>query len=152
MKPIFFFFLLALVLISISPILTDGATVRPIIRIDDPNPRNFHPVWNGEKIGGYDVTCYETNTPCTACDALQVIINLTNFGSVIIFPIVTVIAMYGSMQMLLSAGSEEHFRNGKKILISGVVGLTIILCAWLAINTIIHLIAGSPFDWSSISC
>lgn len=77
-------------------------------------------------------------------------INLTNFGSIIIFPIVTIIAIYGGFQMLISAGSEERFRSGKNTLISGIVGLAIVLIAWLAINTFLHLLAGSPLNWSAL--
>lgn len=125
-----------------------------VIPIDDPHPTpdSFHPVWNGTAIGGYKVTCNTDNKPCDACDAVQVMINLTNFGSVVIFPIVSVVTLYGALQMLTSAGSEERFRSGKKTLTSGIIGMAIVLCSWLIINTFMHVIIGNPFDWSVITC
>lgn len=114
-----------------------------------PPPPAFSPVWHGT----YDVTCNETSTPCTACDAVKVMINLTNFASLVIFPIVGAICIYGGLQMLLSSGSEERFRGGKKTLMSGVIGLVIILSSWLLINEVLHLFLGSKiFDWSQITC
>ncbi len=124
--------LLSLFLLIALPLISDAAAPQPLL----PNP-----IWNGASIGGYRVTCNEAG-PCNACDAIKVGINVVNFGSIVIFPIVAVIVIYGAFQMLTSAGSEERFRGGRKTLVSGVIGLAIVLVSWLAINTFLHFLGG----------
>lgn len=113
-----------------------------------------NPIWDGSSFGGYEVTCNAGTTACSACDAVHVMVNLTNFGTLIVFPLVSIMILYGAFLMIIAAGSEEKFRQGKKIITSAVIGFVIVLSSWLIVNEVIQIInTGSVrLPWSTITC
>jgi hypothetical protein len=45
------------------------------------------------------------------------------------------------------------FKEAKGIITKAVIGLVIVLCSWLIINTLIHLILGRvDFPWNNVQC
>ncbi|MEK7465619.1 MAG: hypothetical protein AAB631_02480 [Patescibacteria group bacterium] len=112
-----------------------------------------NPIWDGSSFGGYAVTCNAGDTPCSACDAVHVMVNLTNFGTLIIFPLVSVMILYGAFLMIIAAGAEEKFRQGKQIITSAVVGLVIVLLSWVVVNELLQIITGGAnLPWNTIEC
>lgn len=112
-----------------------------------------NPIWDGSSFGGYAVTCNAGATPCSACDAVHVMVNLTNFGTLVIFPLVSIMILYGAFLMIIAAGSEEKFRQGKKIIASALVGLVIVLLSWVAVNEVLQIITGGAnLPWNTIEC
>ena len=65
----------------------------------------------------------------------------------LMLPLAAIIFAYIGWQLMSSGGSEESRSNAKKILKNMVIGLILILCAYLIIKTILTaLVAGSvPF-------
>ncbi|MEK7506125.1 MAG: hypothetical protein AAB572_00790 [Patescibacteria group bacterium] len=91
--------------------------------------------------------------PCSLCDGLQVAINIVNGLTTAAIVIATAMIIYGAVRLMLSGGSEQMFKDAKGTITSAVIGLAIVLGAWLIINTVIHIISGNVnFPWASIKC
>lgn len=79
--------------------------------------------------------------PCTACDLLVLADNILHFALTTAFLIVVIFAIVGGFRWILSGGNEENIKAGQQTITSALIGLIIILSAWLIINTIFWLIA-----------
>jgi len=78
--------------------------------------------------------------PCTACDLLILFQNVLKFALIIVFLIVIVFIVYGGFRWIFSGGNEANIKAGMKIITNAIVGLMIVLCAWLIVNTVFWLI------------
>ncbi len=98
-------------------------------------------------------TCNIAPSGCSLCDGLRVAINLVNGLTTAAIVITVGMAVYGAIRMMLSGGSEQMVKEAKGIITSAVIGLVIVLCGWLIINTVIHIIAGRvDFPWANVQC
>ncbi len=92
-------------------------------------------------------------TNCTACDLLvlgQNIIDAINFAAVLI---AVGLIVWGGVVLLTSGGNTNAVKNGKNIMTSALIGLAIVLCAWLIVNTALWLLnGGDPGTWDQIDC
>lgn len=94
---------------------------------------------------------------CTACHLLDLVQNVWNFALRIAFLIVIIMFVYGGLRMIFSVGDPKSIEAGKKTLTSAIIGLVIILAAWLIVNTIFWFIAfmgGEDYtgNWFNIQC
>ena len=113
----------------------------------------FLDIWRRTgKSGGS--TCNIDPAGCGLCDGLKVAVNIVNDASTVATILVTGMMVYGAIRLMISGGSEEMVKEAKGIFKSAVIGLIIVLCSWLIIDTVIHLIAGpsNPFPWNNIQC
>ncbi len=119
---------------------------------------NFN-IWEGTGQGG--TTCNESSystggssVGCSVCDAVIVASNIVNnlavpFGIII----AVVFIVYGAIRMMVSFGSESNFAAARGIITSALIGLAIILCGWIIVNTVFHLLTGRiDFPWAQIQC
>lgn len=91
--------------------------------------------------------------PCSFCDALKVTANIVQFLFKVAIPIAVAMIVWGAFRMMTSGGSEQNVESGKKTVTSAVIGLVIVLAAWIIINTVLHLLAGGiDFPWNEINC
>ncbi|MCX6736534.1 MAG: pilin [Candidatus Parcubacteria bacterium] len=92
-------------------------------------------------------------TDCTACDLLvlgQNVIDAIFYGAVLI---AVGIIVWGGVVWLTSVGDPKKFATGKQMMISAITGLTIVVCAWLIVNTALWLLnGGDPGTWDRIDC
>jgi ABC-type glycerol-3-phosphate transport system substrate-binding protein len=76
--------------------------------------------------------------PCTFTDLMKLIENVMNF---LIFtigvPAAAIAIMIGGWLIVTAGGNESKISNGKKIVRAAVIGLVIVLGAWLIVKTII---------------
>ncbi|MCL4404317.1 pilin [Patescibacteria group bacterium] len=114
-------------------------------------------IWQGTGRGS--VTCNETagtSTPagCSICDGVIVASNIVNNIAVPLGIIAAVVfIVYGALRMMTAFGSESNFGDARKIITSAIIGLVIILCGWLIVNTFFHIITGGiDFPWAQIKC
>lgn len=82
----------------------------------------------------------EDEDPCTVCDLLILFQNVLKFALVIVFLIVIVFIVYGGFRWIFSGGNEANIKAGMKIITNAIIGLMIVLCAWLIVNTVFWLI------------
>ena len=93
------------------------------------------------------VPCGREGTPaCNLCHFWQLINNVINF---LVFdiaaPLGVVMILIGGVIFLTSAGSEERIGQAKKILTNTIIGLVIVFCAWLLVDSLIKTIASNEF-------
>lgn len=88
--------------------------------------------------------CRFGGSGCTICHMAVGIINLTNFlMKDIAFPAAVLLVTVGGIMLLVSGPSEPRRTLAKQILTSTVIGLIIILLAWIGVDTIIKVLTGS---------
>lgn len=100
--------------------------------------------------GGYDTTgrsglvqCgNQASDPCTVEDFFNIFVIATNIliglvGLVAIFAIV-----FSGYSMVIAAGNTEAITKAKKNLTNAIIGLVLVLLAFILINTILYLVLG----------
>ena len=121
--------LLILFFVSFSPVLATG-------------------IWD-------DVTCHEdAEATCKACNLYQVINNVIQMLAELTFAIGALMIVAGGVMMMVSAGNEERFSQGKKFITNAVIGIVIAVSAWVIVSELFHLIAGGGLElpWETIPC
>jgi quinol-cytochrome oxidoreductase complex cytochrome b subunit len=101
---------------------------------------------------------------CGFCDLFKLVQNVLNFVFwVITIPLAIVFVVYAGFLMIAPWTNQNLIQRGKKVLWNVFIGVIIIFIAWLAIDTIIKLLAnqslvsGSPArlplgPWNQIEC
>jgi len=95
--------------------------------------------------------------PCTACDLLILFQNVLKKALEIAFLIVIGSIVYGGFRWIFSGGNETSIKTGQKIITNAIIGIVIILTAWLIVNTVFWLIktiGGKDYTgtWFHIDC
>jgi len=104
------------------------------------------------------VPCGTPDCPCQLCHLFELLDNILRF---VMFEVVPVLAglmlVIGGIWFYFSGASEEQKRRAKAIVTSSVIGIVIILTAWLVVNTILVQTGlvdsdswGAP--WHEINC
>jgi len=78
---------------------------------------------------------------CTACHLLVLVQNVVDFVIKGAIFICIVLIIYGGFRWLFSFGKQENIVAGQKAILNAIIGLVIVLVAWLIVNTIFWLIA-----------
>ncbi len=130
MKQIFFSLALVAILFAgfTAPAVTDAAgLVVCALNANDP------------------VTQFDETKPCTACHILYM-------AKIIIDWIMTVMTVIGiavifamGILYIVSAGSEKMISTAKAGIKAALIGITVIICAWLIVNTIIRISGSSGY-------
>jgi hypothetical protein len=72
------------------------------------------------------------------CDLINTGINIVYFAmSVAIFILAPILFIVGGIMMMVSGGNPDMLSKGRKALIDTAIGLVIVLCSYLIINTIV---------------
>ena len=95
--------------------------------------------------------------PCTSlCDLMHTFQHVIYLGiSLAFFAIARVLLIWGGVLILISGPSPTVHEKGKKILTGTVIGILIVLGAFLIVNTFVVFIAkpGSVISsWANIQC
>ena len=86
-------------------------------------------------------TTYSANpNACTSlCDLINTIENVIYFGiTIALFVILPILFAWGGLMFMFSRGKPEGISKAKGILTGAVVGLLIVLGAWLIVNTVVN--------------
>ena len=121
--------LLILFFVSFSPVLATG-------------------IWD-------DVTCHKAaEATCKACDLYQVINNIVQMLAELTFAIGALMIVAGGVMMMISAGNEERFSQGKKFITNAVIGIVIAVGSWIIVSELFHLMAGGgvALPWKTLPC
>ena len=91
--------------------------------------------------------------PCQFCDLFKLVKNVLDFGVKIAIPIAVIAIVYGGIMILTAGASPERAKQGKDIVTAAIIGLVIVLLAWLILDTLIKLIAKGEFGpWNQLKC
>ena len=83
--------------------------------------------------------CIQSKTGCTACDFVLVFTNIANIIAGLLGSIALIMFILGGLFWILSNGNEQHIESGKKILKSTVIGLVVVMFAWVSVNYVVRL-------------
>jgi len=100
-----------------------------------------------------------TQPACTLCDLLDLAQRVLHFAMQMAFLVVVGFIVYGGFRWVFSVGKEENIREGQRLITNAIIGLIIVLSAWLIVNTVFWFIAQVGFSseyytgtWYNIEC
>ncbi|OGY60391.1 MAG: hypothetical protein A3B23_01775 [Candidatus Colwellbacteria bacterium RIFCSPLOWO2_01_FULL_48_10] len=85
---------------------------------------------------------------CGKAEFLILIKNLIDFGIKISVIAVGFAVAYGGFLVLTSGGSEDKVSRGHQAITAAVIGITIVLSAWLIVNTLIEFFTNCTGQWN----
>lgn len=100
-------------------------------------------------------------TACTLCDLIVGIKKIFDYGIKIIAIITIACATFAGVMYVVSSGNESTMESAKNFLKASLIGLAVVLCAWVIVNTVITVLMPTKTDlgigkkWSefgSINC
>jgi hypothetical protein len=81
----------------------------------------------------------DQNEPCTVCHAGELAKNLFDLIIKYLMPVAAVIAlMVGGFFFFFGGANESALKTGKTIIRNTLIGVLIVLAAWLVVNTLVH--------------
>ena len=95
-----------------------------------------------------------TSTPqCRLCDLAILANNIINWLTTVSFALAVLFTMYGGYVIMTAGIKPDRLQHGKDVIKAVVIGLAIILVAWVFINTVLQVLTGSQFGpWNRIAC
>lgn len=88
--------------------------------------------------------------PCTSSgdcgfnDFILLGVNLTKIILGLVGSLALLFFIYGGVMFLLAGGKSEMIEQGKKIITNAVIGVAIVLGAWIIVNFAIAALTGTP--------
>jgi len=97
---------------------------------------------------------------CGTCHVVQLANNVTDIIIVLAVGISVIIFMYAGWLMLSSAGNSTQIKKGKEVMTNVLIGLIIILTAWLVIDVMLKTLlpggevtfGANSMPWNQIAC
>src|SRR3989344_2807232 len=84
-------------------------------------------------------------TQCTLCSLTQLARNVLNFAIFIAIVMSAVLFAWAGIRYLTNMGNLNVAATARKTLVNVFLGLLLILCAWLVINTLMGIMVNSTF-------
>ena len=95
-----------------------------------------------KKGAGGLVPCIDT---CDFNDVLRLINNLITFLITTVFiPIIIILFMYAGYKYITAGGNSTKIVNLKKMVGHIIVGMLLVLCSWLIVNTLLTILTSDP--------
>lgn len=91
--------------------------------------------------GTVSASCKATGD-CNFCDVLAVVYNIGNFIFSAMIGIALILFLFGSTGLIVNWGNAEMIANNKKLLINTIVGVVIIMLAWILVDAILFMVLG----------
>ncbi|MDP3052779.1 MAG: hypothetical protein Q8N22_02385 [bacterium] len=95
-----------------------------------------------------------SGTSCTWCDFLQFGQKIINFLTQdIAFPLAVAFIIFGGIMMIINSGNPSKLKESQGIIFSAIIGIVIMLSAWVILNTFLNLMTGGlNWPWYTIKC
>lgn len=101
----------------------------------------------------------EEMAPCTLCHLIIGIKKIIDFGSTILVIVAVVVIVAAGIMYVISAGSDQQMEKAKNLLKQALTGFTVVLGAWLIINTAMLVLSVNYANlgittagWSDFAC
>ncbi len=93
-------------------------------------------------------------TECDLCQLTQLARNLLNFAIFMAIVLSAVLFAWAGMRYMTAQGEPGVIATARKTLVNVFLGLLLILCAWLIINTVMAFMVSKDFSgvfpWNSL--
>ncbi len=90
---------------------------------------------------------------CTWCDFFQLGQNVINFLIEISSILAIAFIIYGGLMMMINSGNPSKLKESQGIIFSAIIGVVILLSAWVILNTFFNLMTGGlNWPWHTIQC
>ncbi len=89
--------------------------------------------------------CTKTGN-CGFNDFILLGVNLSKLILSVVGSLALLFFVYGGVMFLLAGGKAEMIEKGKKIITNAVIGIALVLGAWLIVNFTIAALTGTPFS------
>ena len=91
---------------------------------------------------------------CNACHVVELANRVMNFLITIMSIIGVLVMVIAGFKMVTSGGNTASWESGKKMFGSVVIGIILVLAAWLIVDTILKILTeeGGLEPWSKIEC
>ncbi len=93
--------------------------------------------------------------PRNLCAFLQLVVNIKNMALMIGAPITALMIIIGGVLLSASAGISSQIERAKGIIKAGIIGLVIVVCAWLIVGGVITALFGRDLGsawWTIAGC
>lgn len=100
------------------------------------------------------ITCGKAGQPmCTLCDLIIGINTVIKYGLGIAVAVALTVIVVGAVMYIVSAGDTGMIEMAKSAMKNAVIGLIIVLAAWLIINyLIVNVLGATRTGWSTFTC
>ncbi len=96
---------------------------------------------------------------CLACHVVSLGQNLLTWFITVMVSVIALVFAWGGLKMVMSAGNTEGITQAKGMMTNAIVGLVIMLSAWLIVDTIMKLVITDDATvkkdlgvWNEIEC
>ena len=91
---------------------------------------------------------------CGWCDFFQLGQNIINFLIQISSILAIAFIIYGGIMMMINSGNPSKLKESQGIIWSAIIGIVIMLSAWVILNTFFNLLTpgGINWPWHTIQC
>ena len=90
---------------------------------------------------------------CEFCHLFVLGQNIINFLIEISSILAVAFIIFGGIMMMVGSGSPEKLKKSKDIIWSAIIGIIILLSAWVILNTFFNLLTGGlNWPWHQIQC
>lgn len=92
---------------------------------------------------------------CTICHIWVLLQRVINLLITIAFSVGTIGIIWGGFAIMTAGGSESRVTKGREIITTAVVGITIVLVAWVVLNSLFQFLAQgyAPLRfWNQVQC
>jgi len=114
------------------------------------------PITSAQEAQGLVAVC--EGRECSACDLADLANNVIKWLIGIMFLLFAVLTVVAGFGLVTSNGNTGALQDAKKKLTNGIIGIVIVLAAWLLVDTMMRALIGNNGEirgygpWSEIAC
>ncbi len=92
--------------------------------------------------------------PCDVCEFARLLSEIKNIIFEIAAPAAILFIIIGGVMLSASAGIPNQVARAKKIITSAIIGLVILICAWLIVSAVMAATLGQDIgsNWWTVTC
>ncbi len=92
--------------------------------------------------------------PCDVCEFARLLSIIKNLVFEIAAPVAVLFIITGGVLLSASAGIPNQVERAKKMIISAIIGLVILICAWLIVSAVMAATLGGNIgsSWWNVTC
>lgn len=94
-----------------------------------------------------------TGVNCNFCSLAQTVDNVIEWLIAFMVVVAVILLAYAGIRMVISAGDTGAVQEAKTLFTNVVIGIIIILAAWMIVDTILKALTGSDMGvWNPVNC